>query len=221
MKEKTTPDLMPRLSAGRHRSAKQGACFMEFASYLAGERWSDHPACTHPLLAALARDVNDLISDSARARLMPLVTRVIGLTSNDPRLSISIALRAAAAGIPIASLERQRALAVGILTLLRSCDDPELREIARHAFQQAPDSERWARSYLDWAAVPSRMPNSRSVEAVVHTSAVGIALACVTDADDRLEALLAEVIEVAEASIRPGATATPVASPAPAELQTA
>jgi len=28
---------------------------MEFASYLAGERWSDHPACTHPLLAVLAR----------------------------------------------------------------------------------------------------------------------------------------------------------------------
>ena len=30
---------------------------MEFASFLAGERWSDHPACTHPLLAGVARDV--------------------------------------------------------------------------------------------------------------------------------------------------------------------
>ncbi len=28
---------------------------MELASYLAGERWSDHPACTHPLLAEAAR----------------------------------------------------------------------------------------------------------------------------------------------------------------------
>jgi hypothetical protein len=27
---------------------------MEFASYLAGERWSDRPACTRPLLAELA-----------------------------------------------------------------------------------------------------------------------------------------------------------------------
>ena len=51
----TFPSVMPILSAGRHRSPRQGACFMEFASYLAGERWSDHPACTHPLLAALAR----------------------------------------------------------------------------------------------------------------------------------------------------------------------
>ena len=50
-----TPDHMPVLSRGKHRNARKGACFMEFASYLAGERWSDHPACTHPLLAAMAR----------------------------------------------------------------------------------------------------------------------------------------------------------------------
>jgi hypothetical protein len=28
----------------------QGAYFMELASLLAGEQWSDHPACTHLLL---------------------------------------------------------------------------------------------------------------------------------------------------------------------------
>ena len=45
------PDLLPVLSRGKHRNPRKGACFMELASYLAGERWSDHPACTHPLLA--------------------------------------------------------------------------------------------------------------------------------------------------------------------------
>ena len=49
------PDLLPILSPGRHRSPRTGACFMELASLLAGEPWSDHPACTHPLLAAVAR----------------------------------------------------------------------------------------------------------------------------------------------------------------------
>src|SRR6266545_4298303 len=44
------PDLFPILSPGKHRSPRTGACFMELASLLAGERWSDHPACTHPLL---------------------------------------------------------------------------------------------------------------------------------------------------------------------------
>src|SRR5262249_23591033 len=53
------PGFVPVLSRGKHRSPRKGACFMEFASYLAGERWSDHPPCTHPLLAALARHVTD------------------------------------------------------------------------------------------------------------------------------------------------------------------
>ena len=46
------PDLVPNLSRGKHRSSRRGACFMEMASYLAGERWTDHPRCTHPLVAS-------------------------------------------------------------------------------------------------------------------------------------------------------------------------
>ena len=65
MKVPAVPDGVPVLSRGRHRSPRRGGCFMEFASFLAGERWSDHPACTHPLLGQLARQVNDLIGDSA------------------------------------------------------------------------------------------------------------------------------------------------------------
>ena len=64
----TAPDLLPVLSRGRHRNATKGACFMELASFLAGERWSDHPSCTHPLLAELARSVNDYTTDAARPR---------------------------------------------------------------------------------------------------------------------------------------------------------
>src|SRR5204862_8259532 len=74
------PDLVPVLSRGRHRSPRKGACFMELASFMAGERWSDHPACTHPLLAALARQVNDATRDGARHLLAPLIPDVVGLT---------------------------------------------------------------------------------------------------------------------------------------------
>src|SRR4029077_9468441 len=62
--EVRVPDLVPVLSRGKHRHPRQGACFMELASFVAGERWSDHPACTHPLLASLARLVNDATSDA-------------------------------------------------------------------------------------------------------------------------------------------------------------
>src|SRR3954451_19465820 len=34
------PDMMPVLSRGRHRNPRKGACFMELASFVAGERWS-------------------------------------------------------------------------------------------------------------------------------------------------------------------------------------
>ena len=84
-------DLLPVLAQGKHRNPKRGACFMEFASLLAGERWSDHPRCTHPVLAALARKVNDVTSDAARPRLAPLIPDVIGTNSDDLRIAPALA----------------------------------------------------------------------------------------------------------------------------------
>lgn len=183
---------MPTLSAGRHRTPRQGACFMEFASYLAGERWSDHPACTHPAIAALARDVNDLSSDLGRARLTSLIHRVVGLTSDDPRFELEVAMHAARAALPIASLERQRALAVALITF-----DPGVSAASRRAFDSSPDLERWARGYLATTRVRPR-EGARAVEAIIHAAVAGIALACVPDPDTRLLDLLTEVIEAAE-----------------------
>ena len=68
---------------------------MEMASYLAGERWSDHPRCTHPLLASVARLVNDLTCEPNRSRLVELIPSVIGLTTHDPRADVRIALHCA------------------------------------------------------------------------------------------------------------------------------
>lgn len=186
MRRTTTPVGLPILSAGRHRGPRQGACFMEFASYLAGERWSDHPECTHPLLAALARDVNDLTGDRSRGRLLALVHRVVGLREADSR---RIAMLAARAAMGVASYDRQRALAVGVLLTVEAGGSPEL---AAEIFERAPDTERWAREQL--ASTRWHGYSERTAEAIVHTSAVGIALACVTDSDDRLRDLLEEVI---------------------------
>ena len=88
--DRPVPDLVPQLSRGKHRNPRKGACFMELASYLAGERWSDHPLCTHPLLATMARLVNDHTTDSGRDRLGRLVPSVIGLTSEDPQVDVEL-----------------------------------------------------------------------------------------------------------------------------------
>jgi hypothetical protein len=73
------PDLMPVLSRGKHRDPARGACFLEYTSLLAGEPFSDEPACVDRELAAVLRRANDLLGDEARARLVPLLGRAMGL----------------------------------------------------------------------------------------------------------------------------------------------
>ncbi|GAB3075213.1 hypothetical protein [Pedococcus soli] len=119
----TLPDVVPVLSSGKHRNPRKGACFMEMASYLAGERWSDHPECTHPLLASLARLVNDSLTDHDRPRIVGLIPDVVGITGTALELDVAIAVRAGAAALPIAPLIRQNALAVGLLTCRRLAAD--------------------------------------------------------------------------------------------------
>ena len=76
--DSTVPEFMPVLSSGGHDSPAEGACVMEYVSLLAGEEWSDSPACTHPVLAAMARRVNDLLPDERRGELVPLIGRLFG-----------------------------------------------------------------------------------------------------------------------------------------------
>ncbi len=197
MREPSVPSGMPILSAGRHRNARRGACFMEFASYLAGERWSDHPQCTHPQVASLARDVNDLVSDEHRNDLAPLIHRVVGLRSDDPHLSVVIAVRAAHAAMPIASMDRQRAIALAVLALIERAPVPQLASLVKEALQFAPDAAQWARANARLLQVGANTIEQRA-SAIIHCATVGIALACVDDADARLTALLEQAVADAE-----------------------
>lgn len=86
------PDGLPILAAGVHSAPGEGGCFMEYASLLAGESWSDHPRCTHPVLAQLARLVNDATKPEARQLLAPLIPDVIGLVGPDPRVTPALVL---------------------------------------------------------------------------------------------------------------------------------
>jgi hypothetical protein len=98
------PDGLPMLDRGGHRSPDQGACLMEYVSVLAGTRFSDHPRCTHPALAQLARVVNDEVVDPApRSRLAVLAPDLIGTRCRDPRITLTVmacCLRAAVAARP-------------------------------------------------------------------------------------------------------------------------
>jgi hypothetical protein len=195
------PELIPQLSRGKHRSPRKGACFMEMASYLAGERWSDHPACTHPLLATLARLVNDHTTDAGRGELIELVPSVIGLTSDDPHADVQITLRAATTALPVASAERQRVLAVSVLAAERVLSDldgrppGELQERSRAALAQVPDAAEWARRFTQAMGTTPRGFHRYGAPNTVRHAVVGIAQACVPDPDAILRGLLAAAID--------------------------
>jgi hypothetical protein len=197
-----TPDLMPILSRGKHRNPKKGACFMELASFLAGEPWSDHPRCTHSLLASLARDVNDHVGDVARRRLAPLIPRVIGLTSDDPRIDAWIAREAALAALPVTSAERQGVAAVGLMRCERMLNQLEGRPRgyveprSQAAMDAVPHARDWARGFtaLGWGSTASF--TKRSAPAIVHSAVSGIASAVAPSPDDLLVDLLERTIDL-------------------------
>jgi hypothetical protein len=205
-------DFLPVLSSGRHRNARRGACFMEYASFLAGQRWSDHPACTHPTLAAFARLVNDLTSDSARSRLAPHIPSVVDLAGDDPRVPVVLSVIAASASLPIASQTRQRALATALVRcedVLSQWDGPVIdraRLRIRTAFLLAPGTEAWARTFVAEFGSDLATPPEAGDETILRTAIIGIADACIPDADARLARVLVQAIEECTALLKPGAT---------------
>ena len=237
--DRPVPDLVPQLSRGKHRNPRKGACFMELASYLAGERWSDHPSCTHPLLAAMARLVNDHTTDAGRDRLGRLVPSVIGLTSDDPHLDVELTLRAATTALPVAPAERQRVLAVSVLAAERmrvrlDADATELTarggrrgepasdgvgtadgappprplsERSRQALDQAPEAERWARSFTREIRTTPRGFYRYAAPNTVRQAVVGISQACIENPDALLHDMLAGGIADCERLIGREATA--------------
>jgi hypothetical protein len=195
-----TPDLMPVLSRGKHRTARKGACFMELASFLAGERWSDHPSCTHPLVASVARMVNDSTSDDARQQLAGLIPSVIGTGRDDPRWDARIARRAALTALPIASAERQRVLAVGILGCERALAELEKRPLddvsteSQDALADVPDAHRWAVRFSHEQHVPLKRFLGSAAPAIVRIAVIAIANTWIVDRDTALRDLLERVI---------------------------
>jgi hypothetical protein len=199
------PDLLPILSPGKHRSPRTGACFMEFASLLAGERWSDHPACTHPLLAAVARHVNDHTSDAGRQRLTDLIPSVIGLTGEDLHIDARIALRSATMALPLVAAGRQRVMAVSVLTCERVLAELDGRAVggledqSRLALAEVPHAADWAYRFTRGVRPSTKGFRRQAVPTIVQDAVRGIARACVPDPDGMLRDLLVEAIDVCAA----------------------
>ena len=194
-------EFLPLLSRGKHRRPRNGACVMEYASYLAGEKWSDHPACTHPLLGELARQVNDFVSDDARQALVEVVPDMIGLTGDDLRIDACISLRAARTALPIAAAERQQMMAVAVLTCerMRAALDGRpgapLSEQSSDALALAPHAATWASRYTRNLRTSQRTFRRHTAPTIVRYAVQGIARACIPQPDSVLRDLLVGAID--------------------------
>jgi hypothetical protein len=81
------PDL--KLIAG-HGKAPRGkvapaGCVVDIAAWVAGEAWSDHPACVSPAIGAFCRSWNDALNDTDRQMLLPYAERIVG-TADGPEV---------------------------------------------------------------------------------------------------------------------------------------
>ncbi len=217
------PGLLPLLSRGKHRTPKRGACFMELASFLAGERWSDHPTCTHPLLAEVARQVNDRTTDAGRPQLATLIPAVIGLTTEDPLADVRIALHCALIGLPEVAFDAQKALAVGILACERQLEalaDPQLddvRQRVRGALADVPHAGRWAASFTTRRSLEPQRTSTRhfcrhGAPGIVRIATRSVEVAAVRTHDERLRAMLLGSVDVVRAlTAGPAVAAVPAA----------
>jgi hypothetical protein len=67
-----------RLCRGKHSSPAQGVCVMELTSMLAGEPFSDRPACADPVIGGFLRAYNDSVDRERRQDLYEVASLVVG-----------------------------------------------------------------------------------------------------------------------------------------------
>lgn len=155
------------LTRGAHLTSEDGACLMEAVSVAAHESWTDAPVCTHPLLAHLARLVNDASSDAGRQQLAVLVPDLLQSGPGDPDSAARTSARVAAACTAQALELRPTMFAIHLDWLAAA----ELRrEAAVAASAPRPaGAGAFLGGALAWARRWSfqRGPGARSVEAAV------------------------------------------------------
>ena len=196
------PTALPILAAGRHRSPRHGACLMEYTSVLAGERFSDSPHCTDPVLAAVARAVNDYSSDASRQRIAPYagdLTTALGAGDDVQR---GIVRRCLLTALRYADGSRRQVLLVALLGLDRAAtgagrgwDDSMLSFDSELALLGCDSGLADAASYVAMLPVSAGEHSRRALAVSVEVAVATIAESADDEADDVLFELFAQCLE--------------------------
>jgi hypothetical protein len=162
--------LMPVLAPGYHRHPRDGACFTEVAAVLSTQLWTDHPSCTPPALAQLARGVNDATSAQERAQLAPLIPWAMG------------------AQRPWSDLTSDAAVIAALMPLARCQEGPEdALDLLLHRLERQP-RPRHLLDRIGWRRAARQLV--RAQLRFITSTAAGLAR------DERLRELLVTAINV-------------------------
>ena len=71
-------DNLHLLTGSHYRNDEQRMCVMEAVAFLAGEEWSDHPACASRIVGTFLRAWNDVLPDDQRQELRQYIPRLVG-----------------------------------------------------------------------------------------------------------------------------------------------
>ena len=66
-------DSLTLLTGSHGPNDAQRMCVMEAVAYVAGEDWSDHPACASPVIGAFLRSWNDTLNNEDRQQFKPYI----------------------------------------------------------------------------------------------------------------------------------------------------
>jgi hypothetical protein len=106
--------LVELLGAGCHCHPRTGGCLLEMVSTVPGGVWTDRPPGLDPTLGYLARMVNDVMSDTQRPALAPLVPSLAELTRMPPldrtTTAVLVAATVARTALPLAEGRTARTL---------------------------------------------------------------------------------------------------------------
>ena len=196
-----TPTAMPILATGRHRSPRHGACLMEYTSVLAGERFSDSPHCTDPVLAAVARAVNDYSSDASRQRIAPYAGDLTTACGAGDDVQRGIVRRCLLTALRFAEGSRRQVLLVALLGVDRAAtgagrgwDDAMLSLDSELALLGRDSGLADAAAYVATLPVSAREHARRASGISVEMAVATIAESAGADADDVLFELFAQCL---------------------------
>jgi hypothetical protein len=71
-------DKLHLLTGSHYPNDEQRMCVMEAVAFLAGEEWSDHPACASRIVGTFLRSWNDVLPDDQRQELRQYIPRLVG-----------------------------------------------------------------------------------------------------------------------------------------------